>query len=356
LNNELRLHQEVTEAMLSDSKLDQVLTAILSGITRENGLGFDRAILFLADENGRELRVAAVQGPPDQTALLEKLKSFVVPASASAPPLNEGDDNVPVQALVAHCAGFNKSFTSNSIRAIYQPPAGSGGEVLQFCCVASIPLRFKDSILGVLLVDNTFSERPVQESELSGLVTLGNLAVAAIENSRMNQRLAEMASRDGLTGVYNRRYYQARLVREVDLAKQSGRALGLLVFHVNEFEKANDTHGFECGDRILIDLANFLRKGVRTEDLIARYGEAEFLVMLTGGASQEEAKIVADKLLSQVSSQSFGGLPAGQVVINCGIAWMPCEKLNRDSISRLADEALEQAKLKAGACIVLADN
>jgi diguanylate cyclase (GGDEF)-like protein len=170
----------------------------------------------------------------------------------------------------------------------------------------------------------------------------------------MNQRLAEMASRDGLTGVYNRRYYQSRLDKEVDLAKQGGRALGLLVFHINDFKQCNDTHGYECGDRVLVDLAAFLRKGVRTEDLIARYGEAEFLVMLTGGASQEEAQIVADKLMSQVASQSFGGLPASEVVISCGIAWMPPEKLDREAISRLADEALEQTKQKAGACIVLA--
>jgi diguanylate cyclase (GGDEF)-like protein len=170
----------------------------------------------------------------------------------------------------------------------------------------------------------------------------------------LHQRLEEMSLRDGLTGVYNRRHYAARLDQEIELAIRAQRALALAVFHIRQFKKCNLTHGRLCGDQVLKDLAVMLRKRVRTEDLIARYAEAEFVVMLTGGATREEAFKVADKLRTHVAEQELGGLPAGEVQVCGGLAWLPNDRLDSERISQMLDDALEQARKADGNQMVLA--
>jgi diguanylate cyclase (GGDEF)-like protein len=338
----------VSRAILDTPDLSRILAAILSGITSPEGLGFYRAFLFLADENDRELRPYSAVGSPgeggEDQKLSDRLAGFAVPLSASAPAIDEGDENVPMQALLARCAGLREPFLSNTIWAFYQPPPASGVEVLRLTYVAAVPLSVKDSVLGVIVADNTLSGRAVQRDEMKGLETLGNLAAIAIEKSRLNRRLEEMSLRDGPTGVYSRRHYEARLDKEIDVAVRAQRALALVVFHIRQFKEFNLAHGRQCGDRVLKDLATFLRKRVRTEDLIARYGEAEFVVMLTGGATREEASKVAEKLRAQLIEQGLGGLPAGEVMVCGGLAWLPHDRLNSERISRMLDDALVQSR------------
>jgi diguanylate cyclase (GGDEF)-like protein len=350
----------VSRAILDSPDLNQILTSILSGIASPQGLNFDRAFLFLADDNDRELRPYSVVGTAKQDSgekgLSERLAGFAVPLSASVPAINEGDENVPMQALLARCAGLRESFCSNTIQTFYQPPPASGVEVMRLTHVATVPLAVKDSVLGVIVADNTDSGRSIDEKEMPGLQTLGNLAAIAIEKTRLNRRLDEMSLRDGLTGVFNRRHYEARLDKEIEVAAKAERALALVVFHIREFKKRNRTHGREIGDRVLKDLAAFLRKRVRTEDLIARYGEDEFVVMLTGGATRDDASNVAEKLRAQVAEQQLGGLPAGEIQVYGGLAWLPPDRLDSERLSAMLDNALDQARKAEKNRLVVAED
>jgi diguanylate cyclase (GGDEF)-like protein len=338
----------ISRAILDMPDLGRILAAILSGITNSQGLGFDRAFLFLADENDRELRPYSASGSPGEgpgdRQLSDRLAGFAVPLSASAPTIDEGDKNVPMQALLARCAGLREPFLSNTIQTLYQPPPASGVEVLRLTHVAAVPLVVKDSVLGVIVADNTHSGREIQPDEMKGLETLGNLATIAIEKSHTNRRLEEMALRDGLTGVYNRRHYETRLDQEIEVATRAQRALALIAFHVRRFKQVNLTHGRQCGNQALKDLAVFLKTRVRAEDLIARYGQAEFVVMLTGGATREEALTVAEKLRAQAIEQELGGLPAGEIQICGGLAWLPHNRLGSERLSQMLDDALERAQ------------
>jgi diguanylate cyclase (GGDEF)-like protein len=298
--------------------LGRVLAAILSGITNPQGLNFDRAFLFLADESDRELRPYSAVGSPGEgpgdRKLSDRLAGFAVPLSASAPTIDEGDENVPMQALLARCAGLREPFLSNTIQTLYQPPPASGVEVLRLTHVAAVPLVVKDSVLGVIVADNTHSGREIQPDEMKGLETLGNLA------------------------------YETRLDQEIEVAARAQRALALIVFHVRRFKQVNLTHGRQCGNQALKDLAVFLKTRVRAEDLIARYGQAEFVVMLTGGATREEALTVAEKLRAQAIEQELGGLPAGEIQICGGLAWLPHNRLDSERLSQMLDDALERAQ------------
>jgi len=216
--------------------------------------------------------------------------------------------------------------------------------VMHFAKVAAVPLLLADSVIGIILADNIYNKRDIHEEELRGLTTVGNLAAIAIERARLHQRIKDMAALDGLTGVFNRRHYEQRLEQEVARARRIGRSLALLMFDIDYFKRCNDSHGHECGDMVLRDLAAFLKDRVRTEDLVARYGGEEFVVLLTGGATAEESLLVAEKLRAYIESHSLGGRPAGEITVSVGVATQTSDELDGAEIFRRADKALYRAK------------
>jgi diguanylate cyclase (GGDEF)-like protein len=389
LLRELRFQLTVTRAMLGTLDLEQVLYIILTGITHGDGLSFNRAFLFLSDQESQELRASTAVGPADEAEahriweameeqeldlqqildqfaasaddplarrLSHRMSGFVIPLSASAPQMKDDEQEVPVQALIARCAKRKEPFFSNTISAIYPPLDDKAGEPILFNQIAVVPLLLRDSVVGVILADNRYTKREIQEEEMRGLVTLGNLAAIAIEKARLHQRLKEMAALDGLTGVFNRRHYEMRLEQEVARARRAGRSLSLIMFDIDHFKQANDTHGHEIGDKILKELAVVLRDRVRAEDMVARFGGEEFVVLLTGGATSEEAMRVADKLRSAVESQALGEQAAGQITVSGGVAHMAAELLDGAALFRKADKALYQAKQQGRNRVVAAQS
>jgi diguanylate cyclase (GGDEF)-like protein len=384
---ELEFQFAVTQAMLEGLELDQVLHIILSGITHSEGLNFNRAFLFLGDEGGRELRATLAMGPVNKAEaslpadpavgslnLISLLRSykpgdrlhlqsqklgkllagFVVPLNASVPPPPEGDKDFPLQGLVARCTAFKQPFVSNTLRAFYQPPPGLGGEVMHFSHLACIPMLLNQNAIGVILADNLYTGRDIQDDELRGLQTLANLAAIAVERDWLHRRLRNMAELDGLTGVYHRKHYELRLDQEVASARRAGRTLSLLLFDIDFFKECNEKHGHECGDRVLKDLATFLKERVRNEDVVARVGGEEFAVLLTGGATSPESLQVAEKLQLLVASRSFGGRPAGEITVSVGVTALGPEKVESAVLFRQAEEALCRAKREGRNRVALA--
>ncbi len=389
LLKELHFQLTVTRAMLGTLELDQILYIILTGITHRDGLGFNRAFLFLADEDGRGLRASNAVGPADEAEahriweelekqeldlqqildqfaaaaedpkarrLSQRMAGFVVPLDASAPPMDKDEQDLPIQALIAQTAQKREPFFSNTISAVYPPLDDSAGEPLQFKNLALVPLILRDSVLGVILADNCYSSADVRAEHMRGLTTLGNLAAIAIEKARLHQRLKEMAALDGLTGVFNRRHYEMRLEQEVARARRTGRSLSLIMFDIDHFKRANDDHGHEVGDMILKDLAGLLRQRVRAEDMVARYGGEEFVVLLTGGATPDEAQKVADKLRASVAETALGDRPKGEITLSGGVAHLEPDLLEGAKLFRLADKALYRAKQQGRNRIEMAED
>lgn len=382
LLKEARFQLDVTRAMLGTLELDQILYIILSGITHGEGMSFNRAILFLADTSG-DLRASTAVGPADQAeahriweemeqqkldlnllldrfdaslgdprsrVLTRRLAGLVVKGSSEPPTLSPDGRQASIQDLISWCAGQKEPLYSNTLKVTYQPPGESG---LEFTYLAVIPLRLKDKVLGVILADRHYTRSEVKPEDMRCLGTLGNLAAIAIEQASLHQRLKEMASLDGLTGVFNRRRYEERLEQEIGRARRSGTSLSMLLFDIDHFKACNDNFGHLCGDRVLKELAGILRKWVRAEDMVARYGGEEFVVLLTGGASQEEACRVAEKLRVEVESYSLGGRPPGTITVSAGVACLTSDTLDGSELFRLADKALYLAKQRGRNQVVL---
>lgn len=155
-------------------------------------------------------------------------------------------------------------------------------------------------------------------------------------------QLEQLATRDALTGLYNRRRLDEKLADCVQIGKRSGRGFSILVLDADHFKRVNDTYGHGTGDAVLQQLAHLLTEHTRTTDFVARYGGEEFVVLLPETANQDEALTVAEKVRAAVEQATFPQMV--RLTVSIGISlWNPKDPSSTDVFKR-ADEALYLAK------------
>ena len=162
----------------------------------------------------------------------------------------------------------------------------------------------------------------------------------------INQFLKDQASRDGLTGLYNHRYFQEALQNELARSDRHNHHCSLIFIDVDSFKQYNDTHGHMAGDRLLHTLGKILTERLRSCAMVARYGGEEF-VMLLPETPQEGALVVAEKLRRRIEDHPFPGRdtqPDGKVTISLGVVTFPQDGSNRGTLMQRADQALYRAK------------
>jgi diguanylate cyclase (GGDEF)-like protein/PAS domain S-box-containing protein len=160
----------------------------------------------------------------------------------------------------------------------------------------------------------------------------------------LQAKLAEMAIRDGLTDLFNRRYLDETLEREIARARREGHPLSLVMIDLDRFKEINDTYGHQAGDEVLKALADQLRHQVRAEDVPCRYGGEEFLILLPGmplAAATERAEGWRVDFAGQVVR--FGEFELRNTA-SFGVASYPEHGKHPDELTRCADQALYRAK------------
>ena len=378
---ELSFQLAVTRAMLKTVELDQILYIILSGITHGDGLNFNRAVLFLAWDRRNELRVSRTAGPANgeeahriwesikaEKLNLESLFDRYTQSSSEPQFLTNRligfslklDEVKPLESLnamqfelrsiIAHCVSTGKPFYINGVEVNYRDWVT--GEDVAFKNFACVPIFLHDEVFGVILTDNFYNSRIIHSDELRGLSGVANLASIALERALLYRRLKEMAQVDGLTGVFNRRYYERHLHDEFMRSKRLERALAMIVFDIDFFKKCNDTYGHECGDKVLRQFAQLLKTNTREEDMVARYGGEEFVVLLTGETSSKDALRAGEKIRSIVESTAFADFPPGQITVSAGVGVVQPEEDFEQLFAR-ADKALYEAKRSGRNCVRL---
>lgn len=166
---------------------------------------------------------------------------------------------------------------------------------------------------------------------------------------RIKERLdhaEHLATVDGLTGLYNHRYLQQRLIQEIQRANRTGSKLSLILLDIDYFKHYNDSLGHPAGDKLLQQLAKIILSCVRTIDVVARYGGEEFAVILVDTGAQD-AYEVGERIRASVEQYEFDGRenqPNGKVTISLGIASYPENAFSKDDLIKLADDALYKAK------------
>ena len=164
------------------------------------------------------------------------------------------------------------------------------------------------------------------------------------------EELANLARMDGLTGLLNRRSFNAELRRELSRGLRKGEPLSLLYFDLDGFKRVNDQQGHLKGDEILTRTARVLREVGRAEDLLARYGGDEFCVILPGAAC-ESARLFADRLVAAFTQEMHNE----GVTLSIGIAEASVDQpVDGDTLVKTADTAMYQAKKRPGHAVVVA--
>ena len=173
-----------------------------------------------------------------------------------------------------------------------------------------------------------------------------------------NRRLADQASRDALTGLYNRGYFHEVLERELARAVRYGDVLSVVMVDLDRFKDVNDLHGHAAGDAVLCEVAAMLRPCLRDGDVLARYGGDEFCVLLPNTPAAA-AEVVAQRLCASVASSGYGPDGASEILLSAGIATSeqisPEEGELSDAVLRLADRALYRSKGSGGNVVTIYD-
>jgi diguanylate cyclase (GGDEF)-like protein len=218
--------------------------------------------------------------------------------------------------------------------------------------LAVIPIMLFDTNVGSLFLRVARKQSGFTAREISFCEIVAEAASNALERAhlfeqiqRSNERLEFLAVTDGLTGLYNHRFFRKRLQEEFDRAVRYGLSLSCLIFDVDNFKRINDTYGHLQGDAILREMSVRIMRTVRKSDIVARYGGEEFTVILTQ-TGIEGAAAEAERLHVELSTKPYPGMPEGmQVTVSIGVCTLDQERmLDSDALLRVADSALYTAK------------
>jgi diguanylate cyclase (GGDEF)-like protein len=208
------------------------------------------------------------------------------------------------------------------------------------------PMMAQGEAIGLLHVrgvDGQPFEPDAEHVQLAS--TLAEQAALSIANLKLREALRQQAIRDGLTGLFNRRYLDETLAREIARAHRAGQPLGVLMIDVDHFKQFNDRYGHEAGDVVLKALGAILRRQVRAEDIPCRYGGEEFCLILPG-APLEASLARAEALRAELARLHLqhDGRSLGAVSLSVGVAVFPDHGEAGPDLLKAADAALYQAK------------
>jgi diguanylate cyclase (GGDEF)-like protein len=207
------------------------------------------------------------------------------------------------------------------------------------------PILAQGETLGVVHFQATDDTPQMDASELSFKTTFAAQVGLSLANIRLREALRTQSVRDALTGLYNRRYLEETLEREVRRAARAAQSLGFLMIDLDHFKNFNDTYGHEAGDAVLRETALFLAKGIRAEDFVCRFGGEEFVVILPT-ADLESSRARAERLRLKMRELTilYQGKSLGMVTISVGVAVFPEHGTSPKELMAAADAALYEAK------------
>ncbi len=214
-----------------------------------------------------------------------------------------------------------------------------------FNAVMVAPMLYSRRATGLIMVLSA-KERQFTGRELRILTTFAAQASLIVENARLLKKTQDMAIRDGLTSLFNRRHFQTELDRRISLARRRNAPLSLLMLDVDDFKHYNDANGHFLGDMALRTIGSILVNNTRGADICARYGGEEFVVILPE-TDCRGAKKVAEKIRTAVEQASFEGeesQPGGRLTVSVGIACFPSDAKESIFLIDRADKAMYHAK------------
>ena len=361
---ELSIFYEIGNAMRSTLNLEEILFIILTGVTSHAGLGFNRAMLFLVNEQEDALEGKMGIGPhsveeagliwdriTSQQMSLEDLISAYTFYKKGGSELDKAVRSIKVPlredaGVLAMTALEGMSFeitTDETRRKTENDPVMQCLRTEHF---VTVPLKAKDKVVGVILADNLFTKKTILKDDIRTLTMFANHAGLAIENSRLYEQTVYESNTDTLTRLWNHGYFQFLLTEELKKAYESRSSLSLVMFDIDNFKNYNDSMGHQMGDQILREVARILKTTCDGKGSVARYGGEEFTVILPN-LGKNTAQETAENLRKAIEGYPFKGQevqPTKNLTISAGLSTYPEDALDKERLIYLADMALYEAK------------
>ncbi len=364
---ELAILYEISNAMRTTLKLDEILYIILTGVTAHIGLGFNRALLFLVNEkdnliegkmgigpeSGEEANLIWTRVEEEQMDMDDLIGAYKVSGDVLGSGFNQQirrlkiplkEKNGGLLALGV-LDGMPLLLSKETIQNYSHDPIM---QLLKSDELAVVPLKAKDKVNGIILADNFITREPITKDDVRMLIMLANQAGLAIENSQLYEKTVTRAHSDSLTELWNHGYFQYLLQAEMEKAKINKTPLSLIALDIDNFKVYNDTLGHQSGDKILKSLAALIKNQSRKMDYVCRYGGEEFTIILPQ-TEQKEAFLIAERIRNDIEKYPFINeetLPNQKLTASIGLSSFPEDGLSPSELIYHSDKALYEAKQK----------
>jgi diguanylate cyclase (GGDEF)-like protein len=334
--------------------------AILTGVTAGVGLGFNRAMLFLVDSEGRHvLRGAGAIGPVDEVEA-DRIWRAIAAEGQDLTELYRAGRRTSVEMGARPRSSLDARVRATSIEVSGETPValalrrgepvlGEGGDdaggLFHLPTSIAVPLRSRHAVSGVLYADNRFTARAIDAASTLVFTLLGEDAGRAVESAQRYERLASEARTDALTGLGHHGALVADAAREVASAIAASRPLGVLMIDLDGFKQINDRCGHPAGDALLVEVALRMREVVRGGEGVYRYGGDEFAVLLPN-ATRSASALIAGRMLRALAGRPFilGEGLSERITCSIGAASLPEDARDAEHLIAAADAALLRAK------------
>ncbi len=361
---ELAIFYEIGNAMRSTLNLEEILFIILTGVTSHAGLGFNRAMLFLVNEQEHALEGKMGLGPhsgeeagriwtgiSSQQMSLEDLISAYAFYKKGGSDLDKAVRSIKLPlredaGVLAMTVLEGMSFEITTDETRQKTANDPVLQSLRTEYFVTVPLKAKDKVVGVILADNLFTKKPILKDDIRTLTMFANHAGLAIENSRLYEQTVYESNTDTLTRLWNHGYFQFLLTEELKKAYENKTPVSMIMFDIDNFKNYNDTNGHQMGDQILREVARILKTVCDGKGFVARYGGEEFAVILPSQA-KDPAYAIADNLRMEIENYEFKRQevqPNKNLTISAGLSTYPEDALDKERLIYLADMALYEAK------------
>jgi len=357
--SQLYVFYELTKAMRTTLRLEEIAYIILTGLTAHEGLRFNRAAIFFLDIKRTKINGFMGIGPIDSEEAnkiwrnIEEEKKDLYALIDNYNYIKDNKTKPKFMELVQSLSlAFNKESgilfdILNKKGPTYIEPTNKNKfkndilvKKLNLDTFLACSLWIKGKPTGVIVVDNYITKQPISTDDVKIFSMFMEQASGAIENCQSFESTLTKAHTDSLTTLWNYGYFQYKLDEELLNANSSGLPLSLMMIDVDDFKKFNDTYGHVQGDKALKKISEILRRSCRKIDILCRYGGEEFSLILPAN-NKEEAIILGERIRKSIENKE---ILKHNFTISIGISSYPQNSSNKKNMIAKADQALYQAK------------
>ncbi|HEY9681786.1 MAG TPA: diguanylate cyclase [Oculatellaceae cyanobacterium] len=204
-----------------------------------------------------------------------------------------------------------------------------------------LPLIHAGNFKAALCMVSTARANPFPDMDMKMVADLADRVAVVVSHAELFQQVEKQAVTDAMTGLFNRRYFNEQLIKEIDRFQRFGHAFSFIIVDLDYLKKINDTLGHHHGDAAIKHIANVLKRNVRDVDTVGRFGGEEFTILLPE-TDLAPARMVAERICAAIREKPIEGV--GTVTASLGLATFPYDAQDRDKLLELADQALYLAK------------